>query len=104
MLEKGWENEELSISNTFNNLYLIAARSNIKCSLPTYLDIIREEFSKATINEKEKNLLLNLRGRVPMDKDDIDLGIELGIKLLKNKDYSFNNLDSKPKKMTKTML
>ena len=39
-----------------------------------------------------------------MDKDDIDLGIELGIKLLKNKDYSFNNLDSKPKKMTKTML
>lgn len=104
MLEKGWENEELSISNTFNNLYLIAARSNIKCSLPTYLDIIRDEFSKATINEEEKNLLLNLRGRVPMDKDDIDLGIELGIKLLKNKGYSFNNLDSKPKKMTKTML
>ena len=39
-----------------------------------------------------------------MDKDDIELGIELGTKLLKNKDYNFNNLDSKPKKMTKTML
>ena len=39
-----------------------------------------------------------------MDKDDIDLGIELGTKLLKNKDYNFNNPDSRPKKMTKTML
>lgn len=104
MLEKGWENEELSISNTLNSLYLIAARSTIKCSLPTYLDIIRDEFSKATINKKEKNLLLNLRGRVPMNKDDIELGIELGTKLLKNKDYNFNNPDSRPKKMTKTML
>ena len=104
MLEKGWEDEKLSISNTLNSLYLIAARSTIKCSLPTYLDIIRDEFSKATINGKEKNLLLNLRGRVPMDKDDIELGIELGTKLLKNKDYNFNNPDSRPKKMTKTML
>ena len=104
MLEKGWEDEKLSISNTLNSLYLIAARSTIKCPLPTYLDIIREEFSKATINEKEKNLLLNLRGRVPMDKDDIELGIELGTKLLKNPDYNFNNPDSRSKKMTKTML
>ena len=104
MLEKGWEDEKLSISNTLNSLYLIAARSTIKCPLSTYLDILRDEFSKATINEKGNNLLLNLRGRVPMDKDDIELGIELGTKLLKNKDYNFNNLDSKPKKMTKTML
>ena len=104
MLEKGWEDEKLSISNTLNSLYLIAARSTIKCPLPTYLDIIRDEFSKATINKKEKNLLLNLRGRVPMDKDDIELGIELGTKLLKNPDYNFNNPDSRSKKMTKTML
>lgn len=98
MLEKGWENKTLSISNTLNNLYMIAARSSIECSLPVYLDILRDEFSRSTINENQKGLILNLRGRVPMNKNDIESGIELGKILLANQK---NNLD-KSKEMIKT--
>lgn len=47
-------------------------------SFEDYLTVIREEFSKPTINEKQETLLMNLRGRVAMRKDDIENGIELG--------------------------
>ena len=50
MLPKGWEHEPLTIKNTLNSLYLIAAREMLQCSFDDYLDIIRSEFSRSTIN------------------------------------------------------
>ena len=78
MLPKGWEDEDLTIENTLNNLYLIAARDKIKCPYEEYLQIIKNEFSRSTINEDEKNIIINLRGRVPMDIECINKGINIG--------------------------
>ncbi len=82
MLPKGLELEEPTIENTFNSLYLIAAREKIKCSFDMYLEILRDEFSKRTISLDQNNLIINLRGRVPMALEDIEEGIKLGRKLL----------------------
>lgn len=81
MLPKGWEMENPTIENTLNNLYLIAARKKINCSYMEYLEILRDEFSRATIEEPQENLIINLRGRVPMDIRDIEAGIKLGEEL-----------------------
>ena len=83
MLPKGWEKDPLTIENIFNKLYLIAARDKINCSLEEYLNIIRDEFRRSTIGEKEENLKLNIRGRVPIKDEYIEKGIELGKKLIK---------------------
>ena len=84
MLPKGWENDILTIKNTLDNLYLIAAREMINCSFDDYLNIIRNEFTRATINDSQEDLVINIRGRVPMDIQDIESGIELGKKLIAN--------------------
>ncbi len=78
MLPKGWEEEICTIENTLGQLYLIAARKKVKCSFEEYLQIIRNEFSKATITENQSQLIINLRGRVPMQIVDIEAGIKLG--------------------------
>jgi len=83
MLPKGWENEIPTIENTLNNLYLIAARNKIKCSFDEYIEIIKSEFSRTTIKEDQSQLLINLRGRVPMKVSNIEVGINLGINLIK---------------------
>ena len=85
MLPKGWENETPTIENTLDNLYFIAAREKIKCTFEEYISIIIKEFSKVTINELEKDLTINIRGRVPMTKEDIKRGIKLGLELIKNR-------------------
>ena len=78
MLPKGWETQTITIENTLNSLYLIAAREKITCSFEEYLEIIKNEFSRTTINENQNNLIINLRGRVAMKVEDIENGIELG--------------------------
>ena len=85
MLPKGWETDIPTVDNTLDRLYLIAARRKIRCSFGEYTDIIHSEFSRATIAENQNNLILNLRGRVPMKLSDIDAGINLGKTLLKTK-------------------
>lgn len=87
MLPKGWENEQPTIKNTLTNLYLIAAREKINCSFQDYLDIIKQEFSRSTIRENQDELKINLRGRVPMQPEDIEKGISLGKRLLINRLY-----------------
>ncbi len=82
MLPKGWENETPTLENTLNNLYLIAARDTINCSFDEYLEIIRKEFSITTIDKNQDDLIINLRGRVPMSLEDIEEGIELGKKII----------------------
>ena len=88
MLPKGWEKQPPTLKNTLNELYLIAAREKIKCSYDKYISIIRDEFSRATISENQKNLVINLRGRVPMKIEDIDSGIQLGQTIIQSKNYS----------------
>lgn len=85
MLPKGWETQAPTIKNTLNNLYLIAAREMITCAFNDYLNVIRREFSRMTIDENEDKLLINIRGRVPMDINDIESGIELGKQLIRKR-------------------
>lgn len=82
MLEKGWEDKPLTIENTLKSLYFIAAREMLKCSFEDYLKIIKSEFSRATINENQDELLINIRGRVAMNIQDIESGIELGKQII----------------------
>ena len=89
MLPKGWEKDSLTIENIFNKLYLIAARDKTNCTLDEYVNIIREEFRRSTIGEKEENLKLNIRGRVPIKEEYIEKGIELGKKLMKTNEGEF---------------
>ena len=90
MLPKGWEKELPTIENTLDNLYLIAARDKINCLFDEYLNIIRDEFSRSTIQEDENNLKLNIRGRVPMNKVYIEEGIKLGNLLIKKQNKEFS--------------
>lgn len=85
MLPKGWENTRPTIEDTLNNLHLIAAREMVQCDFEDYLAIIRNEFSRTTINENQDNLIINLRGRVPIQIEDIELGIEIGKNIIENK-------------------
>lgn len=89
MLPKGWEEYEPTIENTLNELYLIAAREKVKCPFDEYISIIRDEFSRATIDENQENLIINLRGRVPMQIEDIKSGIELGKTIIYDKNTKF---------------
>lgn len=82
MLPKGWEKEIPTLENTLTNLYLIAAREKINCSFEEYLSIIEKEFTRKTIMEKEEDLIMNVRGRVPMKLVDIKAGIALGKKII----------------------
>lgn len=89
MLKKGWENMQPTYKNTFESLYFISAREKIKCSLKEYIEIIKREFSKTTINENQEELILNHRGRVPINMSNIEKGIQLGMSLLKEKQENF---------------
>jgi len=82
MLPKGWEMIKPTFENTFDKLYLIAAREMIECSFDDYLDILRTEFSRVTINENQEDLKLNVRGRVAMNLKDIEKGIEMGKQII----------------------
>ena len=96
MLPKNWELEIPKIESTLNQLYLIAARKKVKCSFEDYLELIREEFSRVTIIEDETNLVINIRGRVPIDKNTIEKGINLGKQLI---NYQNDNILIKEKKI-----
>lgn len=85
VLEKGFENEEITYSNIIKRLKLIAARELLPISLEEYVDRLKMEFSKRTYyrseDERDKNILINHKTRSPMTIEEIDRGIELGYKL-----------------------
>ncbi len=91
MLPKGWENNMPTLSNTYKNLHFIAAREKIKCSFNQYLEIIRDEFSRPTINEAQSNLKINHRARGFIDESSIEKGIMLGKKILEKRQSSVEN-------------
>lgn len=91
MLEKGYENVPLSYENILKRMKLIAARDKITISLEDYIEKIKEEFSKRTYykteQDRDKSILINHKCRIPMSKDEIEKGIELGMQLrLKDKE------------------
>ena len=92
MLPKGWELEKPTIENTLNNLFFIAAREKTKYPFNDYLEFIRAEFSRVTIDEEQETLLINLRGRVKMHPQNIEDGIKLGLEIIANRN---NNLTKK---------
>lgn len=89
MLEKGYENEEINQENILKKMKLIAAREFIKISLNDYIERIKIEFSKRTYyfteDERDKSVLINYKARAPMKNEDIQKGIELGLKLRETK-------------------
>ncbi|MBQ4541978.1 MAG: hypothetical protein IJA23_03900 [Clostridia bacterium] len=95
MLEKGWEDKPLTIENTLKSLYFIAAREMLKCLFEDYLKIIKSEFSRATINENQDELLINIRGRVAMNIQDIESGIELGKQIISKRKSAEENTFAK---------
>jgi len=97
MLAKGYELGAMSEDWIFQNLFLIAAREKIDCSFDEYLSILRDEFSRRTIDEKQDSLKVNIRGRVPMTKSQIEKGILLGKKLLKARGIEVESLEQSQK-------
>ena len=71
------------------NIKLIAARDFVDVSLDEYLDMLRKEFLIGTnrndydvVNEK---IQINTQSKLPMAKQEIEKGIELGFKLRKQR-------------------
>lgn len=86
ILPKGWEENEPCQKYTLDNLYLTAARDMVECSLEEYVEMLRDEFSRPTIQEEQSSLTINHRGRVAMAMEEIEEGIELGMNLRKRKE------------------
>ncbi len=86
VLLKGWEDRTPTTEWILENLYLIAARDKIHCSIEEYINIIRNEFSRITIKDHPSTLKLNIRGRLPMTVYQIEKGIALGKSMLKAKE------------------
>lgn len=87
ILEKEYDNEPHTINNTLKRMHLIAARKLINIDFKDYLNLLRSELTKRTyynnIVEKDPNIIVNLKNRIPMSKEAVENGITLGLKLRK---------------------
>ncbi len=85
ILEKGYENESLTHVNILKRMKLIAARDMVSMSLEDYIETLKHEFSKRTYYrteaDRDKSVLVNHKARIPMAENEINKGIELGLKL-----------------------
>lgn len=83
MFPKDWDAKEITMESILENLYLIAARQMISCPFEEYLNIIRREFKRYTIDEDQSDILINVRGRAIISDENIEKGIQLGIEIAK---------------------
>ena len=85
MLEKGYENEDITQENILKRMKLIAAREFIPISLDEYINKIRAEFCQRTYYQTEadrdKSILINYKSMSPILLKDIQKGIDLGLAL-----------------------
>ena len=85
ILEKNWNVDAKTIDNTLQKMKLIAARKLINIPLNQYIELLKKEFLLNTyyknIEERDPSILINHKASVPMDKDDIEKGVQLGLKL-----------------------
>ena len=81
---ESFEYLEVTIEDTLNQLYLIAARKKVKCSFKKYLELIKNESLKVNVNAKKSNLVINL-SEIPMNVEDVEKGINIGNEIIKSK-------------------
>lgn len=85
ILEKSWDSGGKDIENTLKKMKLIAARELVAMSFDDYQKRLLEEFSQRTYysryEDRDPNILINHKARVPMKIDEIEKGIQLGLKL-----------------------
>lgn len=89
ILDKSWDTSKKDIDTTLSKMKLIAAREMIPMSLNDYEQQLLIEFSERTyysnIKDRDPNILINHKNRVPMSYEEIGNGIELGKQLRKVK-------------------
>ena len=85
---KAAETDEASenlISRQQKNMRLIAARGFVESSFKDYLSLIRTEFLLGTSRTDDDvisgKIKINHKSTLPMTEEDIELGIELGLRL-----------------------
>lgn len=87
ILEKEYDKEPHTIENALKRMHLIAARKLIKIEFKDYLNLLRTELVKRTyynnIVEKDPNIIINLKNRIPIKEEAVENGITLGLKLRK---------------------
>ena len=84
MLEKGFENYDITFENILKRMKLIAARELKSIEFNEYLNSIRQELSGKVENPEEMKII-GKKLRCPMEEDEIEAGIKLGL-ALKEKD------------------
>lgn len=89
ILDKSWDTSTKDIDDTLESMKLIAAREMIPMSFDDYLQQLLIEFSERTyyrnIEDRDPNILINHKNRIPMTFGEIGEGIELGKHLRKVK-------------------
>lgn len=87
ILEKEYDKELHSIENTLKRMHLIGARELISIDFNSYIQLLKNEFSQTTyyqrLEEKNPSILINHKNRIPMSREAIEDGIQLGLKLRK---------------------
>lgn len=85
ILEKEWSNEKVTIDNTIKRMKLVAARDLKKIPFDEYINLLKKELTLVSYykNKKDRNnnILISQKQRLPMNKDEIEEGISLGLKL-----------------------
>ena len=89
ILDKSWDTSAKDIDDTLESMKLIAAREMVQMSFDDYLQQLLTEFSERTyyrnIEDRDPNILINHKNRIPMTFEEIGEGIELGKSLRKVK-------------------
>lgn len=93
VLEKGYEDEQITYENILKRMKLIAARELIHISFEEYVRRLKDEFSKRTYyrieEERDKSVLINYKSRAPMTLEEIERGIEMGYELRERQKEQF---------------
>ena len=88
ILEKEWSYEDITIDNTIKRMKLVAARNLKQIPFDKYISLLKKELTLVSYYRDKKdrndNILISQKQRLPMYKDEIDEGISLGLKLRKN--------------------
>ncbi|MDE5830828.1 MAG: hypothetical protein K2H53_04095, partial [Clostridia bacterium] len=75
----------ITYENVLKRMKLIAARELVSMELDEYIDTIKREFTKRTYyseeDKEDKSMIINHRSWLPMEREEIEDGIKLGIEL-----------------------
>ena len=80
MLEKGFEEDDITTENILKKMKLIAARNLVELDLDEYINQLRKELS-GQVTDKKDMKIIEKSLNCPMDIDEIDEGVSLGLTL-----------------------